>query len=249
MRKLTTLAEGGYSASELIATMSWITIDLGFDYFAIAQHADLTTNANAIRVHNYPPAWVEYYEAHALAVSDPVHRASHNTSIGFRWSRIPAMIRLTPTDCRILDMARSQGIRDGFTVPAHVPGEARGSCSFAVGDDSMMSSAVLQVAQLAGAFAFEAARRLWLHPRASTASHRSLTDRQRDSVLWIARGKSDWEAGQILGISEETVTSHIRRACERYAVNKRISLVVRTLFDGTISFPDVLAPRNPSFRE
>jgi len=67
----------------------------------------------------------------------------------------------------------------------------------------------------------------------------ALTDRQRDCLIWAARGKGDWEISRILGISEETVAQHIRQACERYGVQKRTSLMIHALFDGTISFADV----------
>jgi LuxR family quorum-sensing system transcriptional regulator CciR len=97
----------------------------------------------------------------------------------------------------------------------------------------------LPIAQLAGAFAFEAARRLW-RMRAGPSPLAQLTDRQRDCVVWAARGKSDWEIARILGISHETVIQHLKQARERYGVSKRTMLAVSTLFDGTISFTDVL---------
>ncbi|MBB5720345.1 DNA-binding CsgD family transcriptional regulator [Stakelama sediminis] len=43
-----------------------------------------------------------------------------------------------------------------------------------------------------------------------------LTRRQRDCLIWAARGKGDWEISRILGVSEETVAKHFRAACERY---------------------------------
>ncbi len=146
---------------------------------------------------------------------------------------------MTPGDRMILALAREQGIGDGFTVPANVPGEARGSCSFASAAGRPIPSALLPLAQLAGAFAFEGARRMWRNDVLGPDPHPVITDRQRDCLLWIARGKSDWETSRILGISEETVVRHVKHARERYAVEKRTSLLIRTLFDGTISFTDV----------
>jgi LuxR family quorum-sensing system transcriptional regulator CciR len=67
-----------------------------------------------------------------------------------------------------------------------------------------------------------------------------LTDRQRDCVIWAARGKSDWEISRILGLSEDTVTEYLKRARQRYGVSKRTMLAVHALFDGAISFADVL---------
>ena len=153
---------------------------------------------------------------------------------------MPAMIPLTAADRRVLSLGRDQGIGDGFTVPANVPGEALGSCSFALEANMPLPVAILPLAQLAGAFAFEGARRLWSIRSGRSIPSPTLTDRQRDCVLWAARGKSDWEISRILGVSEETVIRHIKQARERYGVQKRTLLAIRTLFDGTLSFNDVL---------
>lgn len=225
---------------DLADAMGLITADLGFQYFALAHHVDLAlTGATAIRLHNYPTQWADYYEANGLGVNDPVHRASHKTSIGFRWSRIPALVPLTSRDWRMLDRGRAEGIGDGFTVPANVPGEAFGSCSFANDEDRPVEDANLPLAQLVGDFAFEAARRLWHVRDLPMLESPRLTDRQRDCVRWLARGKSDWEISEILDLSEETVTKHLKLARERYGVEKRTSLAIRALFDGTLSFADV----------
>lgn len=236
------LVEAAANADDLATAMTAIALELGFQYFALSHHVDIARAAGkAIRLHNYPLKWANYYDGNALGVSDPVHRASHVTSVGFAWSRMPEMIALTPNDRRVLAMGREEGIGDGFTIPANVPGEARGSCSFANEAGRPMPEAMLPLAQLAGAFAFEAARRLWIgRGERSGGDGPSLTDRQRDCVLWAARGKSDWEISRILGVSEETVIRHIKQARERYGVQKRTLLAIRTLFDGTLSFDDIL---------
>jgi LuxR family transcriptional regulator, quorum-sensing system regulator CciR len=226
--------------TELAALLQSICTELGFEYFALAHHVDLDEPARpAIRLHNYPAAWVDYFEGHRLAPSDPVHRASHLTSVGFTWAQLPSMIELTQRDRDILALAGASGIGDGYTVPAHVPGESNGSCSFATLAGQPLPEQHLPSAHLVGAFAFEAARRLWrVRDRLRPAPR--LTDRQRDCLVWAARGKSDWEIGRILGISKETVIQHLKTARERYGVANRTQLTVSTLFDGTISFFDIL---------
>ena len=235
------VVEAAMNADELAAAIANMTTELGFQYFALTHHVDmLAANGSAIRIHNYPSQWADYYDGNAFGVSDPVHRASHVTSIGFTWSQMAIMIPLTKDDRRVLALGREQGIGDGFTVPAHVPGEARGSCSFANRAGRPMPNDMLPLAQLAGAFAFEAARRLWSGRGHLPASPQTmLTDRQRDCALWVARGKGDWEISRILGVSEETVARHVKLACERYDVNKRTSLVILALFDGTLTFTDI----------
>lgn len=223
---------------ELAEAIGAVTAELGFRYFALTHHCDVRRSSDAVRLHNYPDGWAEWFDAQSLGVSDPVHRASNLTSVGFAWSKLPEMIALTAADQHILDLARREGIGDGFTVPAHVPGEAHGSCSFACARGEPFRDEHLQLLQLVGAFAFEAARRMrrMRHPIPPVR----LTDRQRECVMWAACGKSDWEIAQILGISHETVIEHLKHARERYGVGKRTLLAIHALFDGTIGFLDVL---------
>lgn len=212
---------------------------MGFEYFALTHHV-ASSEPLAIRLHNYPTAWVDWFDEHGLNVTDPVHRASHVTSIGFSWSAVPAMIKLTRADEDVLGRARREGIGDGFTVPAHVPGEASGSCSFAVSPGRDVPEAALPVVQLVGSFAFEAARRLNRVRDVAPDRPPILTDRQRDCVLWSARGKTAWEVAKILGLSEETVIQHLKLARERYEVPKQSLLAVWALYDGLITFSDIV---------
>lgn len=225
---------------ELADALNDIASELGFRFFALMHHADVRRTSETIRLHNYPEGWAQWFEQQQLGASDPVHRASHLTSVGFVWSRLPEMIPLTTRDLDVLKAARATGIGDGFTVPAHVPGEVHGSCSFATEAGKSLPYEHLPLLQLVGAFAFEAARRVRgvRDPR----SRPQLTDRQRECVVWAARGKSDWEIARILGLSHETVVQHLKQARERYGVAKRTVLAVHALFDGTIAFLDVISP-------
>jgi LuxR family quorum-sensing system transcriptional regulator CciR len=222
----------------LAGALAEVSRDLGFRYFALTHHVDVRRSSAAIRIHNYPDGWAEWFDEQALGATDPVHRASNVTSVGFAWSKLPEMISLTADDRSVLDLARSQGIGEGFTVPAHVPGEAHGSCSFACVTGERFADENVALLQLVGAFAFEAARRMQRMQFAQGPI--ALTDRQRECVMWAARGKSDWEIARILGISGETVREHLRHARERYGVGKRTLVAVHALFDGTIGFLDVL---------
>ena len=227
------------SEEELVEALGEVTLDLGFSFFALTHHVDVRRHSSAIRLHNYPSGWAEWFDDHGLGLTDPGHRASHMTSVAFPWSKLDEMIPLTQRDLQILETARRQGIGDGFTVPANVPGETHGSCSFAATSGVSLDPDRLPFAQLVGAFAFEAARRI-RRIREPSEPNPKLTDRQRECVMWAARGKSDWEIARLLGVSEATVGEHLRHAYERYGVGKRTLVAIHALFDGTIGFLDVL---------
>lgn len=225
---------------QLMQLLDDMSSSLGFAFFALTHHVDLRHAPQpAIRLATYPAEWIDYFDRQRLGPLDPVHRASHLTSVGFAWSKVPSMISLTKRDHDILDRAASAGIGDGFTIPAHVPGESLGSCSFATRRGEPIPEDALASVQLIGLFAFEAARRM-SRMRTFDPDLPALTDRQRDCLVWAARGKSDWEISRILGISHETVIQHVKQARERYGVGKRTLLAIHALFDGTISFLDVM---------
>lgn len=230
--------KGIENEAQLDEALEEFTRELGLRYFALTHHMDVRRSNSAIRIHNYPEGWAEWFDEQQLGQVDPVHRASHLTSVGFCWSKLPEMISLTDRDEKILSGARSAGIGEGFTVPAHVPGEVHGSCSFAAKIGEPLPHIHLPLLQLVGALSFEAARRI-RHVRDLSPAPR-LTDRQRECVMWAARGKSDWEISRILGVSHETVIQHLKQARERYGVGKRTLLAVHALFDGTIAFLDIL---------
>jgi LuxR family quorum-sensing system transcriptional regulator CciR len=224
---------------ELAEALDEVSADLGFRYFALTHHADVRRSSTAVRIHNYPGGWEEWFDDQGLGPIDPVHRASHMTSVAFSWSNLEKLIPLTPGDRLILERARRQGIGEGFTVPAHVPGETHGSVSFAVETGVRLNPDRLPLTQLVGSFAFEAARCI-RRLREPAAPLPRLTDRQRECVVWATRGKSDREIAEILGVSHETVIMHLKQARDRYGVAKRTLLAVHALFDGTIGFFDIL---------
>ncbi|QLL64417.1 helix-turn-helix domain-containing protein [Sinorhizobium mexicanum] len=48
-----------------------------------------------------------------------------------------------------------------------------------------------------------------------------LSLRERECLLWVARGKSSWDIGVILGISENTVNFHMKNVMRKLNVSSR----------------------------
>jgi LuxR family quorum-sensing system transcriptional regulator CciR len=232
--------------AELDALLSDFAARLGFDYFALVHHVDLRQPKGAVvALWSYPEAWVEEYLAESMATNDPVHLASHRINIGFRWDQIGRLIPVTSAHHRIRERTRRAGIDDGFTVPANIPGEANGSCSFAVARGHSLPTPSLPAAQLLGAFAFHAARRLAVGRASACEPPPRLSPRQLDCVVLAGRGYTDGEAGSALGIAEDTVTEYLDEARHRYGVSRRATLILRAIFDGQIALSDVLIASPP----
>jgi DNA-binding CsgD family transcriptional regulator len=211
---------------------------LGFDHFALSlETRPSNDNGPVVLLHDYPDEWAKVYIAFDLGGRDPVRRACDRSFVGFAWDAIGKMIPMTRGDRQMLLVGRECGIGNGYTVPRYLPGMARGTCSFVVRPDRILPTEWLQVAELIGALALGSA--LKISGMAQPLSSARLSDRQRECLLWSARGKTASETAIILGIGTETVVQHLKMARERYDVHCRQSLILAALFDGLIGFGDV----------
>ena len=125
-------------------------------------------------------------------------------------------------------------------MPANVPGEPSGSCSFAVRAGRGLPRNRLLCAELIGAHAFRAARRIHDYPGRSLHPH--LSRRELECLRLVAAGKTDWEIAAILGLSVETAHHYVKSARAAYDVVSRTQLVVYGLRDAWISFEDAIPP-------
>lgn len=217
---------------------------MGFDHFALNfDPRSRIGEPGGLLLHDYPAEWAQVYVGFGLAGADPVRRACDKAVMGFAWGGLDAMIPLTRGDRQMLAAGRECGIGDGFTVPRHLPGVASGSCSFVVKPDGTLPRQMLVTAEVVGAVALASAGRIanFLRPPGEPA----LSDRQRQCLLWAARGKSGSVIGTILGISEETVKQHLKIARDRYEVDSGSRLMVKALYEGLIGFGDLFEWRDP----
>jgi LuxR family transcriptional regulator, quorum-sensing system regulator CciR len=229
------------SPGDLRRLLEEVTKELGFEYFALLHHrCILSSSARFIRLDNYPAAWAEELRTRHDAAADPVHLASLRTSAGFGWDRLGEFLNLGPPHRAILERSRHHGLGPGFTVPANVPGEPSGSCSFAVERGRSLPERRLLCAELIGAHAFNAARRIYGFAAERRAPQ--LSRRERECVRLVAAGKTDWEIARILGISVETAHQYVKRARAAYDVVSRAQLVACGLRDALVSFDEAIPP-------
>ncbi len=239
-------SRGGRSSadlSQLRAGLLEAVWALGFDY-VLVQGAD-----GHIWLADLPPAW----HRPRAADGDAVLAAGAVSFAPFLWSDIPRLASLSDAQQDYLNDAVAAGVGAAVSIPIHRPRPANeagsysrfaGLCSFLMRNGQALPLESLAAAHYIGALAFDAAERL-RHVAVTPDPFRTqpprLTPRQRDCVVLAAQGKSDWEIGRLLGISESTVHKHIEDAKRRFGVSTRIQLVVRSLFDAKLTFADVIS--------
>jgi len=225
--------------TDLEEALSRTSRRLGFDHFALTLEVRTSCESPPeLLLHDYPDEWAKVYIDFDLGGQDPVRRACDKTFAGFAWDEIERLIPLTRGDRQMLTVGRECGIGDGYTVPRHLPGMASGTCSFAVRPERTLPAPSLAAAELIGTLALSCA--LNATGIARRASAPRLSDRQRECLVWAARGKTAPEIAIIMGTSPETVSQHLKTARARYEVHCRESLILCALFDGLIGFGDVI---------
>jgi DNA-binding CsgD family transcriptional regulator len=72
-----------------------------------------------------------------------------------------------------------------------------------------------------------------------------LSSREKDCLRWLVQGKSSWDIGAFLGISENTVAFHVKKAMRKLKTTSRTAAVVNAIHLGLIALPDGMLATNP----
>jgi DNA-binding CsgD family transcriptional regulator len=171
------------------------------------------------------PDWMLHYSSKRYGHIDPaLHSAIAQTRI-FQWSD------LQHNNSRrvehLFGEAKDALGDEGIVVPIHGP---RGQIHVVImnGDKIDKSPETLPALRLAAMYYAEVG--VELHESyESDSDHLTLSTRQIDCLNWAAEGKSDWEIGEILSISENTVHRHIENAKKTLGVSTRMQAVVLCL--------------------
>jgi len=152
---------------------------------------------------------------------DPTVQAIFTAIEPFSWDEIEGRSR-TPQASAIFDDLESSGARNGLVVPVHGPqGEVLAVVLVSETEDRFPADLRQRMHVAASLFA---TRGLTLMEREAEPRGPDLTRREIQCVYWIAEGKSDWEIGRILEISEETVAWHVQNAKKKLGVARRAQL-------------------------
>lgn len=70
--------------------------------------------------------------------------------------------------------------------------------------------------------------------RLAQAGDIALSQREREILDWVRKGKTNWEIAQILGISERTVKFHVQNIMLKLDVSSRTRAVAVAMERGLI---------------
>lgn len=210
--------------------------EIGFDYFALTLCDNLQQSTPRFKhLDSYPAAYAEVFVARGLYRFDPALQLAQRRIGGFPWKRIGELMPLKSFQSELLRQAAREGLRDGYTIPANVPGEPCGAVSFGARRTLRLTAERRWCADCIGRTAFEASRRLrGLSAHPSPVPH--LNNRVIQCLRRLTLGETDKEVARLLGISPATVNDYVKMALRSYRARNRAHLVTLALRDSHVAF-------------
>jgi LuxR family quorum sensing-dependent transcriptional regulator len=178
---------------------------------------------------NWPVDWRRTYLKERLYVDDPILDHCQRTPHPFAWSEVTQR-GFSRAGSRVMAMAASYGMVEGFIVPMFGLGGQLNGMTFAGSSPTHDPDARAEL-HLISMYAYARAKQLLRKDPEPTIR---LTPRERQAIQWAAAGKTDWEIGQLLGISESAAHKRIESAKHKYGTATRIQAIVEALRRGDI---------------
>ncbi|WP_244554976.1 helix-turn-helix transcriptional regulator [Mesorhizobium prunaredense] len=175
----------------------------------------------------YPDEWQERYCKMSYETIDPIIRTSRTRACAFRWSEVYNDASTTDDERRFFDEAATFGMNSGVSVPLHDPDGSLAIMNFAQAGEGEFANRTINYLQLAA---------LHFHLRLAKSANSSgsgetpaLSPREKECIVWTAKGKSSWEIGMILGISTNTVNFHIKNVMRKTDTGSRTAAAIKAL--------------------
>lgn len=203
----------------------------GLTYYLVRPVSSLP--AMAPLHHGMPPGAVASYFAQDFARLDVIPRYILARGWPMRWGEVIRQGEMTSEERAFTDRNRAAGLGDGIGLPCYGPR----FCNAHVGLTQMAGRVDLSPANLARLhFVAQAAHlRVCSVINAELPDGRRLSEREKEILLWVARGKSNTVIGEILNISSGTVDTYMRRIYEKLDVSDRTSAAVKGVGLGLIA--------------
>ncbi|WP_353642550.1 LuxR family transcriptional regulator [Mesorhizobium sp. WSM2239] len=221
--------DGVIQSEQLFELLSAFALNLDFPWIAYDtltpdQKRLMLVRRDAAVMLNYADEWQKRHFEMGYDRIAPILKTCRKRAGAIRWSEVYNDASTTENERRVFDEAATFGLRSGISVPLHGPHATFAMMSFAQPWACELQNRTITYLQLA-ALQFHLKVAKYTNPNDRKEAPQ-LTVRENECILWVARGKSSWEIGRILGISLNTVNFHIKSVMRKLeSANRRVAAV------------------------
>jgi DNA-binding CsgD family transcriptional regulator len=210
---------------------------VGLDIDVVRENTLVEVEPDLIHLTNRPD-WGRRYVDENYAKSDPVVRECFSSRLPIRWTESFMANGRTPEEAVMMEDAWENGIRRGYTLPIHGPGGELGllmlSCSENDGEFARLTNEFEYDIQIIAHHFHDAVQRT-LRKKPDVPLPIPLTSREVEILKWTVDGKTAWEIGQIVNISERTVNFHLRNIMTKFGVHNKTHAAAKAINLGLFS--------------
>lgn len=179
----------------------------------------------------FPEGYLDIYKERQWDRIDPVVQHVMGARTPFRWSDIRRQAGFTSIEKTFFGECRELKVHSGITIPIHGPGHEVDLISLSVrGDDNPVPDRLVHAYMLSVQY--------WLKFCELTDRREFkttiLTPQEVECLKWAKEGKTNWEIGEILAISEKTAEFHIGNAMRKLGATNRITAVMVAIKRGIL---------------
>lgn len=222
--------KGTTTTDELRVEMAKFAKEMGFEHFVYALTIDAPSFKQQFHIVNgFRPEWLRHYLARGYFQIDPVIRYAQRTSLPAIWDD---QMFHDGKSAEFWEEARAFGLRDGLSFAVHEQPGVTGIFSLArdkqIDLPAADMAALIGRAQMFASMLHHAVVRIDL-PKLLPHGNVALTPRERECLKWSADGKTAWEIGQILNITERTVVFHVNNVIQKLQASNKTQAIVRAV--------------------
>ena len=208
---------------------------LGFDTVTAMVAVDRSDSGpEFVAVHNTPDAYLQTFEDLSISKRDPVMQHCKRNTMPIVWGQ---KTYLDHGAIELWDAIAQHGYRNGIAMALHMP-EGR---HFMLGvdrdqalpTDSNELTRMVADLQLFAVHAQDTALRV-LVSEGAQPERPALTPRELEVLRWTMDGKTAWETGVLLNISERTAVQHLQNSMKKLQCNSKHQAVLKALRLGLI---------------
>jgi LuxR family transcriptional regulator, quorum-sensing system regulator BjaR1 len=213
------------TSDEIVDAMERSFARFGFENFIVTglPHPDQRIET-LVLLKKWPLDWYRRYTHNGYDRHDPVIRLCRQTVQPFEWAEVPYDPETNPKGAAIMRGAAEFGMKQGYCLPIHGLNGFE-ACLSMSGPQLDLTPQTKPALHLMAIYAFERARQVL----APSPQPNPLTAREKETLRWAALGKSAADTGEILGVTERTITAHIGSACQKLSAANKTHAVARAL--------------------
>lgn len=215
---------GASTAQDVVRAFEKSLSEIGVEHFGMLRIARPGESLEDVCIaQRIPEAWKALYAEQNFFENDPAIRHCRHTALPFDWASAPYSADAESSMATVVRRAMDFNLHKGIMVPiTSLSGLIGivGVCGPHFDERKVHTPTVYSLAM----HAFHR-----IHQLTSGNSEKAITlsERQREVLAWAAEGKTAWEIGCILSISQRTVETYFNQACRKLgAVNRMQAIAI-----------------------